>query len=415
MTCSYISYEDISVDVNSITTRREDIPQSLFEINFPDGARIHNVCTGLISIKGRPLKTYEQIVKGTGSFIAGTIVDVNGTPISETVVRPMAIQTQQNDGTSDYRLLQPEEMICAVTDSKGRFAVELEQKGLYEFNLYPKDFVEINVRSIPPGEHDLKVTLEKGGTISGRVVRIKEGQKVPVANIEVTAEGERFYTLRMDRLKAITDSHGRFQIRYLSTRLPRRPDNQYRARPWQIKCGPASETILFEEGQSLKEIELVLKPDPSTAAPLTGQKLPRFEGIKINLNPDQIQNRMILVCFFDMNQRPARRCIEELGNQAEQLKQKGVAVIGIQASEVDAEDLNKWLKASNIQFPIGIIDGEPAEIKFTWSVQALPWLILTDKRHIVWAEGFAINELNEKIYVLRSSTTTKDEKEIIKQ
>ena len=394
---NYISYEYISVDINSITTRSKDIPQALFELYFPDGARIHNVLTGLISIKGKLPKTYEQIIKTGGSYIAGTVVDVNGTPIPETVVRPMAIQTQQNDGTSDYRLLHPEEMICSVTDSKGRFAVELDEKGLYEFNLYPKDFVETNVRNIPPGEHDLKVTLEKGGTISGRVVHFERGKKVPIANIEVTAEGERFFTLRTGRLKAITDSQGRFQIRYLSTHLPRRSDSQYHARPWQIKCGPASETILFEEGQSLKEVELVLKPNPSMAAPLIGKKLPGFEGIKINLNMDQIQDKMILLCFFDMNQRPARRCIEELGKQTEQFKQKGVVVIGILAAEVIPEDFNKWLKTSNIHFPIGIIEGQPSKIIFNWSIQSLPWLILTDKGHNVTEEGFSINELSERL------------------
>jgi len=36
----------IVVDVNSITIQREDIPESLFEINFPKGARIHNAIPG---------------------------------------------------------------------------------------------------------------------------------------------------------------------------------------------------------------------------------------------------------------------------------------------------------------------------------------------------------------------------------
>ena len=31
-----------------------------------------------------------------------------------------------------------------------------------------------------------------------------------------------------------------------------------------------------------------------------------------------------------------------------------------------------------------------------WGVQSLPWLILTDKNHIVTAEGFSIDDLNEK-------------------
>ncbi|HCO94415.1 MAG TPA: hypothetical protein DIU00_10770, partial [Phycisphaerales bacterium] len=56
------SYEHITVDIGSITTRHEDIPESLFRIDFPGGAGIYNVIVGLTTVKGRPLKTYEQIV-----------------------------------------------------------------------------------------------------------------------------------------------------------------------------------------------------------------------------------------------------------------------------------------------------------------------------------------------------------------
>ncbi|MHC4489383.1 MAG: hypothetical protein ACYS9C_12915 [Planctomycetota bacterium] len=35
--------------------------------------------------------------------------------------------------------------------------------------------------------------------------------------------------------------------------------------------------------------------------------------------------------------------------------------------------------------------------RFTWGIQALPWLILTDKQHVVTAEGFTLTELNEKL------------------
>ena len=396
----YISYEHITVDINSITTRREDIPRSQFEIDFPDGARIYNALTGLTTVKGQPLKTYEQIIEAGNSFIAGTVTDENGVPVPEVVVAPHLITTQESDGQSRTRSFQTHERNCAITDTKGRFAIEFEQQGLYRLWFFPKNFVDKRISNVPLGEHNLKVTLEKGGTVTGRVVSIEKGRKVPVADTEVTAEEDRgvpLASIRFGRHKAITDSQGRFQIRCLSTQLSRRSNNQYRARPWQIKCGPASENILFDEGKNTQEVELILKPDPSTAAPLTGEKLPGFDSIQINLNPEQTKDKMVLVCFFDMNQRPARRCIEELGKQVEQLKQKGVAVVGIQAAEVYAEDFNRWLKTSDFQFPIGIIEGEPSEIKFNWSIQALPWLILTDKQHIVRVEGFTISELEAKL------------------
>jgi len=36
-------------------------------------------------------------------------------------------------------------------------------------------------------------------------------------------------------------------------------------------------------------------------------------------------------------------------------------------------------------------------------VKSLPWLILTDKEHIVIAEGFGLDELDEKIKEIEKS------------
>lgn len=34
--------------------------------------------------------------------------------------------------------------------------------------------------------------------------------------------------------------------------------------------------------------------------------------------------------------------------------------------------------------------------RYNWGVRSLPWMILTDKNHIVAAEGFTVSELDEK-------------------
>ncbi len=48
-----------------------------------------------------------------------------------------------------------------------------------------------------------------------------------------------------------------------------------------------------------------------------------------------------------------------------------------------------------------MVQADEEKIRFAWGVRSLPWLILTDKNHIVQAEGFNINELNDKIKALR--------------
>jgi peroxiredoxin len=203
-------------------------------------------------------------------------------------------------------------------------------------------------------------------------------------------------------MRAKTDSQGRFQIRYLSTQMTQRragnrQEQQYVPRPWQIRCGPTSKSIMFDDGISTVNVELVLKPSLQAAPSLVGSTLPKFQGLGIDVRSEDIEDQKVLLCFFDMNQRPARRCVTQLARQAEQLKQKDVTVIAIQASEVDESALNEWIKKQNIPFPVGMIEGDEENIHFNWGVRSLPWLILTDRHHIVQAEGFGVEEVADKI------------------
>jgi len=128
-----------------------------------------------------------------------------------------------------------------------------------------------------------------------------------------------------------------------------------------------------------------------------GKALPGLNELKLPLDFEQIKGKAILVCFWDMNQRPSRNCIIQLAKQAEQLKQKSVAIIAVQATKTIENKLNEWVKKQNIPFPVGMIQGDVEKTLFAWGVQSLPWLILTDNEHVVRAEGFGLEELDEKI------------------
>jgi hypothetical protein len=54
-------------------------------------------------------------------------------------------------------------------------------------------------------------------------------------------------------------------------------------------------------------------------------------------------------------------------------------------------------KAIVFLIKVGMIEGEEEKVRFNWGVKSLPWLVLTDKKHIVRTEGFGIDELNVKI------------------
>jgi len=154
-----------------------------------------------------------------------------------------------------------------------------------------------------------------------------------------------------------------------------------------------------DEPLDIGVLELEVIGKSALVPSLAGKSLPDLGSMKIDLAPEQAKGKMIMVCFWDMNQRPSRNAVIQLVHQAEELKQNGVTVIAIQVSKIDEETLNKWVKDQSISFPVGMVRGDEEEIRFAWGVKSLPWLILTDKDQIVRAEGFALVELDEKLKV----------------
>ncbi|MBN1805720.1 MAG: hypothetical protein JW837_10745 [Sedimentisphaerales bacterium] len=130
---------------------------------------------------------------------------------------------------------------------------------------------------------------------------------------------------------------------------------------------------------------------------VVGKYLFKLEIFNIYLPRTTIEGKIILACFFDIQQRPSRYFLRELAKRARQLKQKGVIVVAIQASKIDENNLNEWMRNENIPFAVGMVRGNVQKIKFEWGVRALPWLILTDHNRVISAEGFSLSELYEKI------------------
>jgi len=173
-----------------------------------------------------------------------------------------------------------------------------------------------------------------------------------------------------------------------------------------------------DEEQLLQELGLLtINKDkdvliPEFMEPLKNKSLPEIKSLGLDLSSDYTDKK-VLVCFFDYQQRPSRNCILQLSKRAQELQNQDIAVIAVHASKIEQEKLNEWIKENNISLKIGMVEANEKQTLFNWGVKSLPWLILTDKQHIVRAEGFSLEELDEKISVLRS-TTTKDEKEAIR-
>jgi len=157
-----------------------------------------------------------------------------------------------------------------------------------------------------------------------------------------------------------------------------------------------------DEPLDLGELELGVMGKSDYAPSLAGKPLPQLDGIKIDFTPAQAKGNMVLVCFFDMNQRPSRHCITQLVKQAKSLEDKSIMLFAVQASKIDESQLNEWAKRSNIPFPVGRIVGDEEKVRFNWGVKSMPWLILTDQGHVMRAEGFDLGDLEEKVREIKN-------------
>jgi hypothetical protein len=394
----------------NVTEFELNAADSNYTLEFPKGTHVRDYTRRTDPPEayryGETKKSYEQIVRGGGKFVAGVAIDKASLPVAGVLVRVCGQKTLRPDGRFSLKFSGSFDILNAVTDEQGRFAVELEEEGQYNLLFSPENHAAIIAYDVPVGKSDLKVTLSEGGTITGRLLRIEDGKKVPVLSAEVKIEQSSrssYSHLGFDRdRKTLTDSQGRFRFDHLRTKMrdlgTRKSEQwEYTPRVWKISYGTTSKTIGFYEGTKIEDMELLVEPDYSNPGSLVGKPLPDFENIKIDFSPEQAQDKMLLICFWDMNQRPSRNCIIELGRRAEELKEKGITVIAVQASRLDKDTLDEWVKKNDISIPVGMIRNEEQKTCFNWGVKSLPWLILADSSSVVAAEGFGIDVLDDNI------------------
>jgi hypothetical protein len=135
---------------------------------------------------------------------------------------------------------------------------------------------------------------------------------------------------------------------------------------------------------------------PRRGAALKGKPLPPLKDLGIEL-PADAEGKMLLVCFWDMGQRPSRSCLMQLAAQSAALREKGVEVVAVHAAKVDGGVLSQWLKENKVSFAGGMIVGDIEKARLAWGAASLPHLILTDKKHTVIAEGFSAGDLDKQI------------------
>jgi hypothetical protein len=324
-----------------------------------------------------------------GIIISGSVVDENNKPIAGA-----ALQVYFRGGNN----------YSSITDNGNKIGAD----GRFEIKAIPAE-QQYYVYASAEGFGKNRINIDTGEAIKNR---LDIGQtQLATANLSVTGivtdvndkpvAGARIYASgegQPERYDIKTDKDGKFIIDKVCAgglRLNANFDNplglSYKWGYINTEGGAKDvKIVVSEQGSSSRYV-------PRKPASLIGKQLPELKELGIEISPADSNDKMICVCFFDMQQRPSRYTVSELAKQVEALKGKGVTIAIIQAAKVDANSLNEWLKNRNVTLPVGQITGDEEKMKFNWGVQSLPWLILTDKKHIIKEEGFSASELEEKI------------------
>lgn len=354
--------------------------------------------TGAGMVKGR---VHDQYDKPLNAYYLTIKLDLHG---SRTGIN--------NDYAEDWYYIGYE---IPITDPEGRFNIDHLVPGKYtwmvrafDYSTYVWDFDmgEFTIADEDDSITELVLEVEAKELRYGQAF-YNDGMPVYPGSFQLWFKK---YTPE-ERLRYHTLGEG-FRNRIQSKGFFRIPLSQQERRDF-MKASQGYVIIDNRKGIEIGQIHIdKLSENPGAAPKLFFQRnsprssllsslLPDMNGIKTDFNLEQAKSKIVLICFWDVGQRPSRNCLIQLSKRAQELQAKDIVIIAVQASKVEKDKFDEWIKENDISFLVGMITSDEEKIHFNWGVRSLPWLILTDKKHVVHAEGFSISELEEKITVLR--------------
>lgn len=218
--------------------------------------------------------------------------------------------------------------------------------------------------------------------IAGQV--LKEDDK-PASGVNVNLNGDGQPDGSMT-----TDSHGRFHFKVCEGRINIYAYSQNGNGNAQANVEAGDTNIVMTLSSSSGQRQQLRR------ASLKGGSLPDLASVNLTAEAAPA-GQPVLLCLFDVGQRPSRHALSQLNEQSAALNEKQVRVIGVQAAVITDEMFNEWKDARAVSVPVGRVLDESAKTKWATSTSALPWLVLTDANHKVVAEGFPLDELDAQI------------------
>ncbi len=349
-----------------------------------------DVTTGTASVL--PVEDWSKPINlslGPAWTLTGSIVDPDGVGIPAARVS-LCLNAQYCLSSLGVEVL---------TDSQGRYEMKAippvcdgftYRLSVASAGYGPREYLRISPSGAPGEVVDIRPTELPlaDQSISGVVV---DANGAPAAHVPIFVNG--LAGVSQPSKATATNEKGEFAIKRLCQGRIRLQAN------FSSSPGGAGYVKAELPAQDLKIVlgqELTHEPEMS----ILGKPLPDLKGL--GLSAAQVGDKAILMCFFDMQQRPSRNRVLELARRTQEFKQKGTAVLVVQASMMDEAALKTWVQDNEVAFPVGMVQADEEKTRLAWGVKSLPWLILTDSEHKVVAEGFAMDELED--HFVRTTT-----------
>jgi len=320
-----------------------------------------------------------------GVICSGKVVDSDGKGIAKAMLQVMLQGPRWGSSIGRYTTADAEgnyEIKALVPENK--YSIEARADG------YGRDRITIEAGQTVNERLDVgTITLPSANlSVSGLVV---DSDDKPVSGANVSCYGD----TQPQSLNQITDAEGKFTIeKVCAGRIQISVNKTGDARMYgniETEVGATDVKVVISQRSTSTRYE------PKRPPSLVGRPLPELKEAGIDLPPVDTDGKKMLVCFFDMEQRPSRHCVTQLAKQAEQLREKGVIIVAVQASKVDNNALDEWVKKYNVPFSVGMIRDDAEQARFTWGVRSLPWLILTDSSHVIVSQGFSPGDLENQL------------------
>jgi hypothetical protein len=322
-----------------------------------------------------------------GLTLAGRVLDANGHAVSNAQAQVMFRTDRMGS-----QLGQP-----VRADAEGRFEIKALPPGrLYSVTVSAKGFGQDQHDVDAPEGGSRRVELEPfqllvaDQRIAGVVL---DADEKPAAGAQLFILGK-----KQPFQNGRADSKGRFSFDKVCPGTLRISANSSVGGGYGYASADGGDTNITIRLSSSRGIVMPgATPGPAS---LEGKPLPDLAPL--GLAPaDAPEGQPLLVLLLDAEQRPCRRALRLLTEQAAGLKQQGLGVVVLQAGAMTEQAFAAWKQETAPPFPVGRFKDAAEKACSAWGATALPWLILTDKSHRVAAEGFAPEELHAKVQNLK--------------